>query len=80
MSIASRVAIALLSLSGAGLVGIASQEDYSGKAYIPVPGDVPTVGFGSTEGVRMGDTTTPVRALIRLNKEVEGKYGKAVHE
>jgi lysozyme len=74
-----RIAIALLTLSGAGLVGIASQEDYSAKAYIPVPGDVPTVGFGSTEGVRMGDTTTPVRALIRLNKEVEGKYGKAVH-
>lgn len=79
-SSSSRIAIALLTLSGAGLVGIASQENYSAKAYIPVPGDVPTVGFGSTQGVHMGDTTTPVRALIRLNNEVEGKYGRAVHD
>jgi lysozyme len=31
-----------------------------------VAGDVPTIGFGSTKGVKLGDTTTPDRALVVL--------------
>lgn len=77
-TIIQRVAVALLGLSAVGLVGIAQQEDYRGTAYMPTPVDVPTVGFGSTKGVHMGDTITPVRALTRLLVEVEGEYGAAV--
>jgi lysozyme len=66
-----RILVAGLTLSAGALVGIAQREDYREKAYLPTPNDVPTVGFGSTEGVRMGDRITPVRALIRLNQEVD---------
>lgn len=66
-----RVIVASLSLSAAALVGIAVHEGYRGDAYTPVKGDVPTIGFGTTGGVRMGDKTDPVRALIRLNQDAD---------
>lgn len=75
-----RIAVAGLMLSAMTLVGIATQEGYKEAAYIPVPGDVPTIGFGSTEGVHMGDKTTPVRSLIRLMDEVEGVYANGVKQ
>lgn len=64
----SRIAIAALALSATGLVYIAQREGYSEQAYPdPVHGAaVPTVGFGTTQGVKAGDTLPPVRALIRL--------------
>lgn len=66
-----RLALASLALSATGLVYIASREGYSDRAYPdPVHGAaVATVGFGSTAGVRAGDTTTPVRALVRLRAD-----------
>lgn len=68
MSTKVRVVLAALSLSAAGLLAIVQDESYTDKAVLPTPRDVPTVGFGSTikeDGtpVRMGDTTTPPRAL-----------------
>ena len=68
MSDRARIAIASLTLSAAGLVALVSHEGFRDKAYIPVPGDRPTVGFGSTfnpDGtpVKMGDTATPQKAL-----------------
>lgn len=62
--------IATLSLSAAGLVAIIGHEAYVYKAYIPVQGDVPTYGIGSTRKddgtpVKMGDTITK-DAAIRL--------------
>jgi len=70
---APRQLLAVLALSAAGLVGIVAREGYSDKAYPdPVLGTaVPTIGFGSTEGVRMGDTTTPVPALQRALRDVQ---------
>lgn len=65
-----RVTLAALTLSAAGLVGIAVHEGYRSDAYIPVPGDVPTIGFGTTQGVRMGDTITPTAALQRKLDDV----------
>ncbi len=67
----TRTAIAALALSATGLVYIAQREGYSERAYPdPVLGaKVPTVGFGTTQGVKMDDTTTPVRALIRLRAD-----------
>ena len=60
-----RRALAALSLSGMGLVAIVMNEGYNSTAYIPVKGDVPTIGFGTTKGVKLGDRTTPQNALKR---------------
>lgn len=65
-----RVAAGLLALSAAGLVTIASHEGYRDSAYIPVPGDRPTIGFGQANDVQPGERTDPVRALIRLGQDV----------
>lgn len=73
----NRIAVAALSLSASALVGIALHEGFEPKAYIPVPGDVPTIGFGTTTGVKMGDTITPERALVRLLTDAD-RFQKAV--
>lgn len=70
-----RTLLAALSLSAAGLVGIALQEGYSDKAVIPVKGDVPTIGFGTTENVKPGDTITPPKALARALVDVQAYEG-----
>lgn len=66
-----RIAVAALVLSAGGFAGIALHEGYTDRAIIPVPGDVPTVGLGSTKHedgspVQMGETITPPKA-IRLS-------------
>lgn len=61
-----RTALAALTLSASALVGIAVHESYRGSAYLPTPNDVPTIGFGTTDGVRMGDKITVERALVKL--------------
>ena len=45
-------------------------EGFRSKAYIPVPGDVPTIGYGFTHGVKMGDTMTREEADARLIEEL----------
>jgi lysozyme len=67
----SRAKIATLTLSALALVGIVSHEGYRDDAYIPIPGDVPTIGFGTTEGVKMGDKTTPIKALKQAMRDVQ---------
>lgn len=66
-----RSKIAALSLSAAALVGIALHEGYRETAYTPVPGDVPTIGFGTTEGVKHGDRITPPQALSRALTDIQ---------
>jgi lysozyme len=68
--IARRSAVAALVLSAASLVGILTHEGYRGDAYTPVPGDVATIGFGTTAGVKPGDRIDPVRALNRAMADV----------
>jgi lysozyme len=72
-----RLAIAVLSLSASTLVGIALHEGYRDAAYTPVKGDVPTIGFGTTQGVKPGDKITVERALIRLLADAS-KFEQAV--
>lgn len=65
-----RTTIAALSLSAAGFVALIAHEGFTDKAVIPVKGDRPTVGFGSTfrdDGtpVQMGDTITAPKAVQR---------------
>lgn len=76
---AVRVAVAALSLSAAGFVGIVAHEGYSERAYVPVPGDVHTIGFGTTEGVKPGDKITPPQAVARALQDV-GKFEGAVKQ
>lgn len=63
---ANRVQLVSLYLAASTLVGIALEEGFRDKAYIPVPGDVPTIGFGTTENVKIGDKVTVERALVKL--------------
>jgi lysozyme len=52
-------------------------EDYIGVARLPTKNDVPTVGFGTTEGVKMGDTITPTKAVSRALTDIQ-KFEGAV--
>ncbi len=72
-----RTHVAALTLSASALVGIAVHEGFRSTAYTPVPGDVATIGFGTTEGVRLGDSISVERALIRLMQDAT-KFEKAV--
>lgn len=70
-----RMLVAGLSLSAAAFIGLVVHEQYTDKAVVPTQGDRPTVGFGSTfhengAPVKMGDTTTPVRALIKAQAHI----------
>jgi len=63
-----RIAVTALTLSAAGFIGIVTNEGYTDTSIIPIKGDRPTVGFGSTfhedgSPVKMGDKTTPVKAM-----------------
>lgn len=67
--------VAALSLSAAAFIALVVSEGYTDKAVIPVQGDRPTVGFGSTfhedgRPVKPADTTTPVRALIKAHAHI----------
>jgi lysozyme len=77
-----RTAVAGLVLAASTLVGIAFKESYTADAVIPVPGDVPTLGFGMTRHadgspVRMGEKTAPPRALVDLLRDAS-KFERAV--
>jgi lysozyme len=67
----NRVQLASLTLSAAALVGLALSEGYTDRAVQPLPGDKWTVGFGTTEGVKPGDTIAPPKALERKLRDVQ---------
>ena len=66
----ARQAIFGLAFSAAAVVGLTQFEGFRSVAYIPVPGDVPTIGYGTTEGVELGDRITKPEALERLRVDV----------
>jgi len=62
--------VAAMMVSAGLLVGLVANEGYTDRAVVPVEGDRPTYGFGSTfrsDGapVQMGDKTNPVESLQR---------------
>lgn len=65
-----QIRVAALTLSAAGLVGIANWEQFRGDAYYATADErergISTIGWGNTEGVKPGDKTTPDKALVRL--------------
>ena len=73
MTMRTRTIIASLTLSAAGLIGIATSEGWEPVARPPVPGDVPTGGFGSTRSesgpMKTGERIDPVRGLILLQRD-----------
>lgn len=76
MKMKMRSLAAGLVLSAGGLITVAVHEGYRSDAYIPVAGDVATIGFGSTtnsDGTRVfiGQKTSPEKALKRLNEHLE---------
>ena len=71
-----------LVLSAAVLAAIAGYEGYKSAAYIPVPGDVPTIGHGTTRyedgsAVQLGDRVTPERARFLLRHDAS-QFSRAV--
>lgn len=73
----SRTLVATLALSAAGLVGIANWERFMPSTYTDSAG-VPTIGYGTTEGVTAGQTITPERALVKLLDHVDKDSAAAV--
>ena len=74
----SRIAAYSIAISAACLVGIATHEGYRSEAYKDAVG-IPTLGFGETAGVKMGDKTTPERALVQLLESTE-KHADAIRQ
>lgn len=46
------------------------EEGFEPNAYIPTQGDKPTIGYGSTENVRLGQTIDEPNARIRLGTDI----------
>lgn len=73
-----RIRLAALGLSAAALVGIATFEGYSPTTYLDIVG-IPTIGFGTTHGVKPGQKTDPVAALQRKLSDVQ-KFEGAIKQ
>ena len=67
----NRKQVATISLSATALVALLLHEGYRENAYTPVAGDVPTIGFGTTSGVKLGDRTSPEKALTVALRDVQ---------
>ena len=73
-----RVIVSALSVSLAGLTAIANFEGFSDTVYEPVPGDLPTVGFGHADSsMQIGDKITREQAEKFLRQDA-GKAERAV--
>lgn len=73
-----RSLVAVLALSAVGFAGIVGQEGYTDHAVIPVPGDKPTYGLGSTtradgSPVKITDTIKPQQAIRLAVRDIGTK-------
>lgn len=78
----TRYAIGALAISAAGLGGLLSYEGFRSTAYQPVEGDVWTIGYGTTKGVKEGDVITMEEALRRAREDLDAfqrDMGRCVH-
>jgi lysozyme len=67
-----RIAIGGMAMSALAFVAMTLQEGWAPVASLPTPNDVPTYGFGSTgPDVKLGDTITPPKALVRALSDVQ---------
>lgn len=58
-----------MKISEAGLDLIKSFENLRLEAYMPTPDDVPTIGYGHTKGVQMGNSCTEEQATDWLRED-----------
>lgn len=56
-------------LSLAGLLALTQYEGFTSTPVVPVEGDVLTIGFGHTQGVKPSDEVTVKEALALLGKD-----------
>ena len=56
-------------INSAGLALIKEYEGFQANAYLDT-GGVPTIGYGSTRGVKMGQTVTPEQAETLLEADL----------
>lgn len=81
-----RIAVAALAFSAAAFVGRAVQEGYTDTA-VDIGDGAKTIGHGTTRNadgspVKLGDRTTPTKALVAMLRDVnkfEGALKKCVH-
>jgi lysozyme len=74
----NRIKVAALSASAVALVGLAVHEGYRENAYLDIVG-IPTIGYGTTEGVKLGDLTDPIKALQRALSDMQ-KFEGAIKQ
>ena len=74
----NRIKVAALSASAVALVGLAVHEGYRENAYLDIVG-IPTIGYGTTDGVKLGDRTDPIKALQRALSDMQ-KFEGAIKE
>jgi lysozyme len=73
-----RLAAGVLVVSALGVGTITQWEGFEPTAYKDIVG-VKTIGYGSTKGVKAGDTITEPEARKRLEQEIKDEYQAAVH-
>lgn len=71
--------IGITTLSLIGLLALTQYEGFSDKAYLDIA-KVPTIGYGSTKEVKIGDKIDEKGARSRLLKEVKDEYGVALNK
>lgn len=74
----ARLPVGGLALSASALVSMLLHEGYRSQAYDDGVG-VQTIGFGSTEGVKPGQTITVEKALVRALSDVS-KFEGAIKQ
>lgn len=67
------VGAAVIALATPFIAGWEGKRNY---AYIPIPGDVPTICYGSTAGVKIGDYKTDAECEALLRAEVGEFYAR----
>lgn len=72
-----RISLGVLGASLWGVLAITQYEGFSEKAYLDIVG-VPTIGYGSTDNVKLGNNIDEKGARRRLIQEVRDKYEKAI--
>lgn len=74
----NRWKISLLGISMLGLASITQYEGFRENAYLDV-GGVPTIGYGSTENVHIGDRIDENGATRRLISDLMSEYHPAIN-
>lgn len=60
------------------LLVVAAIEAFVPTAYMPTPDDVPTIGYGTTSGVKLGDKITEEKARTMLQNELQNKFATPI--